>query len=58
MHVANPLGVVAQCLLGHNFDLRYPGAYEAQRDESQGPALLDKMLKGSKPADIPVEAFR
>ena len=25
--VANPVGVVAQCLLGHNSDLRYPGAY-------------------------------
>ena len=29
MHVANPVGVVAQCLLGHDFDLRYPGAYES-----------------------------
>ena len=27
MRVANPVGVVAQCLLGHNFDLRYPGAF-------------------------------
>src|SRR2546422_1016573 len=26
MRVANPVGVVAQCLLGHNFDLRSPGA--------------------------------
>ena len=30
-------------------------AYEAQREESQEPVLLDKMLKGTKPADIPVE---
>jgi putative ABC transport system substrate-binding protein len=30
-------------------------AYEAQHNESQAPVLLDKMLKGSKPADIPVE---
>jgi hypothetical protein len=26
MRGANPVGVVAQCLLGHNFELRYPGA--------------------------------
>jgi putative tryptophan/tyrosine transport system substrate-binding protein len=30
-------------------------AYEAQHNESKGPVLLDKMLKGSKPADNPVE---
>jgi len=26
IRVADPVGVVVTCLLGHNFDLRYPGA--------------------------------
>ncbi|HSF33804.1 MAG TPA: hypothetical protein VLK82_25490 [Candidatus Tectomicrobia bacterium] len=26
----NPVRVVAQCLLGHDFDLRYPGALQAR----------------------------
>ena len=28
MRVANPVGVVAQCLPGHHVDLRYPGAFQ------------------------------
>jgi hypothetical protein len=28
MRVANPVGVVAPCLLGYNVDLRYPGAHQ------------------------------
>jgi|SRR6266850_4353646 len=34
MRVADRVGVVAQCLLGHNFDLRYPGAWEDRRSNA------------------------
>src|SRR5713101_2781808 len=31
IRVADPVGVVATCLLGHNFALRYPGASRCRR---------------------------
>ena len=42
MRVANSVGVVAQCLLGHNFDLRFPGALIL---EPEGPYRLWRRVK-------------
>ena len=46
--VANPVGVVAQCLLGHNFDLRYPQAFMgALSAENQNRRFLFKCPRWS-----------
>ena len=37
MRVTNPVGVVAQCLLDHHFDLRYPGASMDHTTERGSP---------------------